>query len=172
MNKKRIAQYCCAALVASGIGLNIQNAIENYGIGENSLSLVATGGTGMSGSSSCFEGSISFGGSCSYTNYRTVDMTIKRCGVYYGDWKVTGREYQESSFIGPAILIWDAWEKLTYWEYTPFPKMEPRMDKDGKIYTYFFTRYECRKYHGTSNSNCEEGQSFDIAGWNGRPGPH
>ena len=52
MNKKRIAQFCCAALVAAGIGLNIQNAIADYGIGENSLSLVATGGSG-SGSSSC-----------------------------------------------------------------------------------------------------------------------
>lgn len=45
MNKKRIAQYCCAALVAAGVGLNIQNALENYGIGENSLSLVAIGGS-------------------------------------------------------------------------------------------------------------------------------
>ena len=51
MNKKRIAQYCCAALVAAGIGLNIQNAIADYGIGENSLSLVAVGGSG-SGSNS------------------------------------------------------------------------------------------------------------------------
>ena len=51
MKIKRIAQYCCAALVAAGIGLNIQNAIENYGIGENSLSLVATGGSGSSSSS-------------------------------------------------------------------------------------------------------------------------
>lgn len=51
MNKKRIAQYCCAALVAAGVGLNIQNAIADYGIGENSLSLVAVGGTN-SGSNS------------------------------------------------------------------------------------------------------------------------
>lgn len=51
MNKKRIAQYCCAALVASGIGLNIQNALSDYGISENSLSLIAVPGSG-SGSSS------------------------------------------------------------------------------------------------------------------------
>ena len=51
MNKKRIAQYCCAALVAAGIGLNIQNAIADYGIGENSLSLVADPGSN-SGSNS------------------------------------------------------------------------------------------------------------------------
>lgn len=56
MNKKRIALFSCAALVAAGIGLNIQNALADYGIGENSLSLVAVGtggsGTGSSGSSS------------------------------------------------------------------------------------------------------------------------
>lgn len=51
MNKKRIAQYCCAALVAAGIGLNIQNAIADYGIAENSFSLVAVGGSN-SGSNS------------------------------------------------------------------------------------------------------------------------
>ena len=55
MKKNKIAQYCCAALVALGIGLNIQNALVDYGIGENSFSLVATGGTNSgsnSGSSS------------------------------------------------------------------------------------------------------------------------
>ena len=51
MNKKRIVQLCCAALVVSGIGLNIQNAIAGYGIGENSLSLVAGPGSN-SGSNS------------------------------------------------------------------------------------------------------------------------
>ncbi len=51
MSKKRIAQYCCAALVAAGVGLNIQNAIADYGIAENSLSLVAVGGSN-SGSNS------------------------------------------------------------------------------------------------------------------------
>ena len=45
MNRKRIAQCCCAALVAAGIGLNIQNAIADYGIGQNSLSLVAGPGS-------------------------------------------------------------------------------------------------------------------------------
>lgn len=51
MQKKRIAQYCCAALVAAGIGLNIQNALEDYGIGENSLSLIADPGSGSNSNS-------------------------------------------------------------------------------------------------------------------------
>lgn len=41
MKTKRIAQLCCAALVAAGIGLNVHNALADYGIGENSFSLVA-----------------------------------------------------------------------------------------------------------------------------------
>ena len=45
MNRKRIAQYCCAALVAAGIGLNIQNATVNYGINANRLALMAVGGS-------------------------------------------------------------------------------------------------------------------------------
>ena len=36
MKTNRFFKYCCIALVAVGFGLNIQNAIENYGIGENS----------------------------------------------------------------------------------------------------------------------------------------
>ena len=72
MNKKKIAQFCCAALVAAGVGLNIQNAIADYGIGENSLSLVATGGSG-SGSFGSSSGSSSGGPLGSYETYVIVD---------------------------------------------------------------------------------------------------
>ncbi len=51
MKSKKIALFSCAALVAAGIGLNIQNALADYGIGENSLSLVAGPGSN-SGSNS------------------------------------------------------------------------------------------------------------------------
>lgn len=51
MKTNKIALFSCAALVAAGIGLNIQNAIADYGIGENSFSLVAVGGSN-SGSNS------------------------------------------------------------------------------------------------------------------------
>lgn len=43
MKTRKIVLFSCAALVAAGIGLNIQNALANYGIGENSFSLVAVG---------------------------------------------------------------------------------------------------------------------------------
>lgn len=51
MKKNKIALFSCAALVAAGIGLNIQNALADYGIGENSFSLVAGPGSN-SGSNS------------------------------------------------------------------------------------------------------------------------
>ena len=52
MKKNKIAQYCCIALVAVGFGLNIQNAIENYGLGEDSHSLVADGDSSTGSDSS------------------------------------------------------------------------------------------------------------------------
>ena len=51
MNRKKIALFSCVALVAVGIGLNIQNAIADYGIDENSYSLVAVPGSGSNSNS-------------------------------------------------------------------------------------------------------------------------
>ena len=163
MQKKKIAQYCCAALVAAGIGLNIQNAIENYGIGENSLSLVATGGTGMSGSSSCFDGSISFS-TCTYTNAVAVTQTIKRCGVNAGNWLLRGSRI--TTGIGAAMLIWEAWEQLTYQVYVPTKLSETICQSDGTMITRKFTRYICTEKHGIGSSNCDPiGSYFDVEGW-------
>lgn len=52
MKKNKIALFSCAAFVAAGIGLNIQNAIADYGIAKNSLSLVAVGPGSNSGPNS------------------------------------------------------------------------------------------------------------------------
>lgn len=54
MKKDRIALFCSAALVAAGIGLNIQNALANYGIGENSLSLIAAPDSNSNSNSNSF----------------------------------------------------------------------------------------------------------------------
>ena len=71
MNKKRIAQYCCAALVATGIGLNVQNAIADYGIDENSLSLVADPSSNSGSNSNSNSNDISG----SHSGYETYDLT-------------------------------------------------------------------------------------------------
>lgn len=57
MKSKKIALFSCAALVAAGIGLNIQNALTDYGIGENSLSLVAGPGSNSGSNSNSNTGS-------------------------------------------------------------------------------------------------------------------
>ena len=80
MNKKRIAQYCCAALVAAGIGLNIQNALADYGIGKNSLSLIAIGGSGSgSSSSSSGDGGYYPSGDILGTNETYIIVPSKQC---------------------------------------------------------------------------------------------
>ena len=108
-----MAQYCCAALVAAGIGLNIQNAIADYGIGENSNSLVATGGSGSSGS--CVE-SLPYS-SCTYSTVgievEEVIEIVKRCGEYAGKWgvrvgKVVGVVGDFITFGTIVYWIWDS----------------------------------------------------------------
>ena len=97
MKKKRIAQYCCAVLVLAGMGLNIQNALTGYGLGENTLSLVATGGSGSSGSNSNSNSSSNSGGNDDENNWycdyrtcgtkqvtRTLDVSVKLATP--GDW--------------------------------------------------------------------------------------
>lgn len=85
MKKKRIAQYCCAALVLVGMGLNIQNALTGYGLGENTLSLVASSG---SENASCIE-SVSFF-TLSNSNLEDVTETVTRCGSFGGRWIAKG----------------------------------------------------------------------------------
>lgn len=41
MKRKKLAQYCAVFLVASGIALNIQNAMADYGMNKNFFSLIA-----------------------------------------------------------------------------------------------------------------------------------
>ncbi len=51
MKTNKIALLCCAVIVAAGFGLNIQNALSDYGISEESLSLVAIPGSGSNSNS-------------------------------------------------------------------------------------------------------------------------
>ena len=76
MKSKKIAFFSCAALVAAGIGLNIQNAIADYGIGENSFSLVAVGGSN-SGSNSNSNSNTNTGGDDVEINNKTMKTVFK-----------------------------------------------------------------------------------------------
>ena len=56
MKSKRFAQYVCAAILATGFGLNIQNALTGYGISEGTTSITADGGSDTC-SNGCSNGS-------------------------------------------------------------------------------------------------------------------
>ena len=56
MKAKRLAQYVCAAILAFGFGLNIQNALTGYGISDGSTSITAGDDTN-SGSNGSTNGS-------------------------------------------------------------------------------------------------------------------
>lgn len=159
MRTKRIVQYCCAALVAAGIGLNIQNSIENYGIGENSLSLIATGETGMSGSNDCVDGSISFA-SCPYSSATATTATIERCGTpNAGSWLLKG--WKKDLFMdGGSKVFWYCWEKITYLEDVAHIFSEPVLQSDGSWTTRHFKRWICTRKHGTTDSNCKHIGTF------------
>ena len=158
MKTKRIVQYCCAALIVAGIGLNIQNSIENYGIGENSLSLIATGGTGMSGSNDCVDGSISFA-SCPYSSATATTATIERCGTpNAGSWLLKG--WKKDRFSGGVAGFWYAWDKITCLEYVSHIFSEPVLQSDGTLKTRHFRRWICTRKHGTTSSNCTQIGTF------------
>lgn len=104
MNKKRTAQYCCAALVAAGIGLNIQNAIADYGIGENSLSLVADPGSGSNSNSNSNSNSDSNFGSNSDSNSGGSNSN-----VWYLDEIICGTKTTHREVVVDAEVNADGW---------------------------------------------------------------
>ena len=163
MKTNRFFKYCCIALVAVGFGLNIQNAIENYGIGENSLSLVATNGTGMFDSSSCFDGSIAFE-SCTYTNATVITQIIRRCGPFAGKWILKGKKWADA--LGVIVTIWEIWEQKSYQVAIPEQLSEEIEDLNGSIKTRKYTRFTCTEIEGSGESNCDPvGGYFELEGW-------
>jgi len=182
MKTKRIAQLCCAALVAAGIGLNIQNAIANYGIGENSCSLVAIGGsggfgpggeqTGGSGSSgSCVE--VSYPTTCTYSgiDIEETTMIFQRCGQYAGKWSARVGIIKELSkklgalgtlvtFGDLAYRIWDSQQShyLMQLHKRITDKTTTVILSDGDIpvtVPYYELYYSCDELQGHGSSNCE-----------------
>lgn len=174
MKSKKIALFSCAALVAAGIGLNIQNAIADYGIGENSFSLVATGGSGSSGS--CVE--VSYPTTCTYsgTDIEKTTMILQRCGQNAGRWSATIgflRSIERNPVVRGlgvvgtlislgdiAYLIWDS-QQSHY-----FMQLHKRItDKtttvilpDGDIpvtVPYYELYYSCDELQGSGDSNCQ-----------------
>lgn len=150
MQKKKIAQYCCAALVAAGIGLNIQNAIENYGIGENSLSLVATGGTGSSGSSSCSSSTPFPAYTSSNLAGQTFTTTSQLCGANAGLWTFIYEVLSDG-----ATLLKSAFQlshlKWVYSEHL----FDDRPLENGHRQLTYQCKNTCTKFPGAGPSDCQ-----------------
>ena len=86
MKKKLVAQYCCVALVAAGIGLNVQNAIADYGMNGDVISLVASGETGSLPCSS----EPNLVATCTHSNAQQISKLIRLCGKKAGIWMTIG----------------------------------------------------------------------------------
>jgi len=147
MKTKRIAQLCCAALVAAGIGLNIQNALTDYGLNENSLSLVAAGGTG----NWCSYTQHSYSASSSNSNgIQTREGRVENCSSNTGFWRM----YFEICSGGQERCLYG--DKLSYQRWVYYT--DRSIDKDprtGKIAWKYVTYKNCEELPGDLASNCQ-----------------
>lgn len=164
MKKKRIVQYCCAALVALGVGLNIQNAIADYGMNKNTLSLVAecityaTGGTlgwcSYVNVTNYYSNSTQYNPNqfyCSYSNGREIEKegTIEQCCDRSGRWHLVFYLFPDGQ--EEYLRGW----KLTYQRWNTvlgYPVAVPNPDGSQTIQRPHWRN--CEEYSGSSESNC------------------
>ena len=154
MRKKRIVQYCCAALVAAGIGLNIQNAIADYGMSGNTLSLVATGET-LGWCSYANQSNIY---SYTYSNGSEVEKegVIEACCDKSGKWRMVFYRFpngQEQYLRGTKLTF-------QYWSYSM--RTHVTINPDGtRTYRHYWLK-TCKEYAGTEDSNCPYKDGTEI----------
>jgi hypothetical protein len=161
MNRKRIALYCCAALVASGIGLNIQNAIADYGIGQNSLSLVAgpgsnSGSNSNSNSNSNWNSNSNSDSDNLVPNGKVEVVTNTHTGW---KWNPTGRTStvpvydKDGNYIGTATV--SEYEAVSVQWY----------DCDLVDYDKVYWRPLCKSPNSKEEAGAEDGQAPTTAMW-------
>ena len=183
MKKKRIAQLCCAALVAAGVGLNIQNALSDYGMNKNSLSLVAVGGQEYHGECPYYTGETL--GWCSFVNQTCIYTSTNdpepeivlpshssstNSNSYSNTTLVTryGRIEECSIRAGYWKLFFEAFPdgheeyitgiKQTYfrWSYTKRSGYKP--NPDGTTTFKYYWLKTCKEYYGAEDSECYRDQ--------------
>ncbi len=173
MRTKRIAQLCCAVLVAAGIGLNIQNALTNYGMNSNMLSLVATGGSGSNSSSNCqapgFVGLDQIPPNVTFV-YQTA--TYSDCGVKSGKWNLGyellrrgGNSYDTNSNSGEVFYIRLSTEdKLTYYRWHHWKEyVKTDYNPDGTVKKEWYHNWRtCQENAGTYDSSCGRLYTEDL----------
>ena len=158
MKTKRIAQLCCAALVAAGIGLNIQNALTDYGMNENSLSLVAAGGTGNWCSFSMQSNSAN--PTNSNGSIQSREGRVEDCSNNTGLWRMYFDVWPDGheDFLYGNKLSYQKWVYYTYYylDYDP---------STGKLARKYVTTRTCEEFSGDRFSSCQhlgETETYSI----------
>ncbi len=153
MRKKRIVQYCCVVLVAAGIGLNIQNAIADYGMNRNTLSLVADCTTYATGGTLgwCSYADLSNIYSNTYSNGYEIEKegVIEQCCDKAGRWRMVFYR------LSDGTEYWLRGTKLTYqrWRYY-FTKKVIVTNPDGTTTEERHRINICQEYPGGEASDC------------------
>jgi hypothetical protein len=146
MRKKRIAQYCCAALVAAGIGLNIQNAVTDYGMNGNTLSLAATGETlGW-----CSYAALSNIYTYTYSNGYEVEKEgrIEQCCGKAGLWRMVFFHFSngQEQYLRGTQLTYQRWRSTMYTQVIINPN-------GTRTYRHYRLK-TCKEFPGAEESDC------------------
>jgi len=161
MKTKRIAQLCCAALVAAGIGLNIQNALTDYGMNSDLLSLVATGGS----NSNCSTPStmtVTYAPPYASVVYSTVEY--RNCGEKSGTWKY-GWSIPFSSNSNLVLTgSPDSEDKLSYYRWHERKKPAgTTTGPDGNTIILYRHWATCMAHAGENPSGCGySGETLEL----------
>ena len=170
MKTKRIAQLCCAALVAAGIGLNIQNALTDYGMSSNLLSLVATGGSN-SNCSSPSSMTVTYIPPFASVIYQTKEY--RNCGEMSGSWKF-GWSLPFSSNLMDLVNLYNSnlvltgspisENKLSYYRWHESrERAETTTGPDGNTIILYHHWATCHEHAGENPSGCGySGETLEL----------
>ena len=152
MKKKRIAQYCCAALVAVGIGLNIQNAVADYGMNKNTLSLLADCIIYETGAPSwwCSYAYLSNVYSNTYSNGHEVEKEgrIEACCDKSGLWHMVFYRLPDGN------EFWLRGTKLTYQRWRSTMCTQVIINPNGTRTYRHYRLKTCKEFPGAEESDC------------------
>ena len=174
MRKKRIVQYCCAVLVAAGIGLNIQNAIADYGMNRNTMSLVAecityaTGGTlgwcSYVNQSNIYyhtsSGTDSNGNTWCYGHEVEKEGTIDQCCDKSGRWRVVFWRFPsgEEKYLRGTKLTFQRWVS-----YSGRPTVVTNPDGSQTVIREHWR--VCKERGGDLSSDCPYAEGIQELGY-------
>ena len=170
MKTRRIAQLCCAALVAAGIGLNIQNALTDYGMNSDLLSLVATGGSN-SNCSSPSSMTVTYIPPFASVIYSAVEY--RNCGEKSGTWKY-GWNLPFSSTLMNSVNLYnsnlvltglpDSEDKLSYYRWhEKKERAGTTTGPDGNTIILYHRWATCQEHGGHDPSGCGySGETLEL----------